>query len=434
MNLAARLVPLFALLAAPFCVPAQMQALANDGSSALDQFREAHRLIRERYVMPLDNFKVMDGDIKGLVKGLDPHSEYLDAQGFRTLQEEASGQFGGLGVQVAMEQGLLKIVRAIPQSRAAKSGLRPGDIILRLNDQPITGLTISEAVALMRGPVDSMVRIAIRRKDQSAPIEMLVARELIRVDTVSSRIVSGNVGYIRITKFNDLTTEGLQRALEDIWARVPGIRLKGFILDLRNNPGGLLEQAISVSEAFLDFGTIVSIYGRNIEDNKKYVTSVPGGDLAKGRPLIVLINGGSASAAEIVAGALQDNARATILGTRSFGKGSVQSILPIVGGGALKLTTGLYYTPSGRSIQAKGIAPDIEVMQEGRESQTLVTHSEAALANHLKIDGDEQTGSDTFIPSDPKYDRALQILICSKGLKPTGRSRLGRTLPPIEYK
>jgi carboxyl-terminal processing protease len=353
----------------------------------------------------------MDGAIKGLVKGLDPHSEYLDAQGFKTLQEEALGQFGGLGVQVAMEQGLLKIVRPIPQSRAAKSGLRPGDIILRLNDQPITGLTIGQIVARMRGPVDSMVRVAIRRKDQSAPIELLVGRDLIRVDTVSSRIVSGNVGYTRITKFNDLTTEGLQRALEDIWARVPGNRLKGFVLDLRNNPGGLLEQAISVSKAFLDSGTIVSIYGRNIEDNKTYVTSVPDGDLGKGRPLIVLINGGSASASEIVAGALQDNARATILGTRSFGKGSVQSILPIGGGGALKLTTGLYYTPSGRSIQAKGIAPDIEVTQEGRESQTLVTHSEAALTNHLRIDGDEQTGSDTFIPSDPKYDRALQMAV-----------------------
>jgi carboxyl-terminal processing protease len=219
------------------------------------------------------------------------------------------------------------------------------------------------------------------------------------------------VGYIRITKFNDLTTEGLQRALENIWARVPGIRFKGFVLDLRNNPGGLLDQAISVSEAFLDSGTIVSIYGRKIEDNKTYVTSVPGGDLAKGRPLIVLINGGSASAAEIVAGALQDNARATILGTRSFGKGSVQSILPIGGGAALKLTTGLYYLPSGRSIQAKGIAPDIEVMQEGRESQTLVTYSEAGLTNHLKIDDDEQTGSDTFIASDPKYDRALQMAV-----------------------
>ena len=208
-------------------------------------------------------------------------------------------------MQLAMEQGLLKFVRAIPQSRAAKSGLRSGDIVLRLNGQPITGLTISQAVAHMRGPVDSMVRIAIRRKNQSAPIEMLVARELIRVDTVSSRIVSGNVGYIGITKFNGLTTEGLQRALEDIWARVPGIRLKGFVLDLRNNPGGLLEQAISVSEAFLDSGTIVSIYGRNIEDNKTYVTSVSGGDLGRDRPLIVLINGGSASAAEIVAGALQ---------------------------------------------------------------------------------------------------------------------------------
>ena len=171
MNLAARLVPLFALLAAPFCVPAQVLASATDGGSALDQFLDAYRLIRERYVTPLDDFKLMDGAIKGLVKGLDPHSEYLDAQGFRTLQEEASGQFGGLGVQLAMEQGLLKIVRAIPQSRAAKSGLRSGDIILRLNGQPITGLTISEAVALMRGPVDSMVRIAIRRKDQSAPID-----------------------------------------------------------------------------------------------------------------------------------------------------------------------------------------------------------------------------------------------------------------------
>jgi carboxyl-terminal processing protease len=240
-----------------------------------------------------------------------------------------------------------------------------------------------------------------------------VVRDLIRVQTVFSQTIGGDVGYIRIAKFNDLTAVGLRKALEDISTRTPANRLRGFILDLRNNPGGVLEQAILVSSAFLKSGDIVTTRGRNPEDNRRFTAAATSNDLGKGRPLIVLINGGSASAAEIVAGALQDRKRATVLGSRSFGKGSVQSTSSIGGGGALKLTTAFYYTPGGHSIQAKGITPDIEVMQEGREAQQLraAIDSEATLRNHLGGDGEEQTGSEGYVPSDSKDDKAMKMAI-----------------------
>jgi carboxyl-terminal processing protease len=384
---------------------------AAEGLPALEQFREVFQLVQKRYVTSPDDLKLIAGAIKGLLQGLDPHSEYLDAQSFRTIQEEALGVFGGLGLQVTMENGFVKVVTPVAKSHAARAGLKPGDLIVRLDGTPVRGLTINQAIERMRGPADSLIRLTIRRKDQTEPTEVSVVRDLIRVHTVFPQIVEGDVGYIRITKFNGLTGEELQKALEDILTRIPGNRLKGFILDLRNNPGGVLEQAISVSNAFLRSGDIVSIRGRNPEDNKLYVAAAALGDLGKGRPLIVLINGGSASAAEIVAGALQDHKRATVLGTRSFGKGSVQSISPVGAGNALKLTTAFYYTPGGHSIQAKGIAPDIEVMQERPEAQRLraAINSEATLRNHLRGESKEQAGSEAYVPSDAENDKALKM-------------------------
>jgi carboxyl-terminal processing protease len=265
----------------------------------------------------------------------------------------------------------------------------------------------------MRGPVNSTIRLTIRHKGQPEPTDVSVVRDLIRVQTVFSQTIGGDIGYIRIAKFNNLTAAGLQKALVDISTRIPAYRLKGFILDLRNNPGGVFEQAISVSSAFLQAGDIVTTRGRNPQDNRLFTAAPTSNDLSKGKPLIVLINGGSASAAEIVAGALQDRKRATVLGSRSFGKGSVQSTSPIGESNALKLTTAFYYTPDGHSIQAKGITPDIEVMQEGQEAQRLgaANVSEATLRNHLRGDGEEQAGSETYVPFDSENDKAMKMAI-----------------------
>jgi carboxyl-terminal processing protease len=388
-------------------------AVAADGRPTLELFREVYQIVHERYFTSPDDSKLIEGAIKGLMRGLDPHSEYLDAQTFRTIQEEALGAFGGLGLQVTMENGLVKVVTPVANSHAAKAGLRSGDLIVRLDGTPVRGLTINQAIERMRGPVDSTIRLTIQRKDRPEPTDVSVVRDLIRVQTVFSQTIGGDVGYIRIAKFNDLTAVGLQKALEDISTRTPANRLRGLILDLRNNPGGVLEQAILVSSAFLKSGDIVTTRGRNPEDNRRFTAAATSNDLGKGKPLIVLINGGSASAAEIVAGALQDRKRATVLGSRSFGKGSVQSTSSIGGGGALKLTTAFYYTPGGHSIQAKGITPDIEVMQEGREAQQLraAIDSEATLRNHLGGDGEEQAGSEAYVPSDSKDDKAMKMAI-----------------------
>jgi carboxyl-terminal processing protease len=391
------------------------QGAAADGQAALEQFREIYQLVRERYVAVPDDSQLIEGAVKGLVQALDPHSEYLDTQSFRTLQEETRGMFGGLGLQVTMENGLVKVVAPVPNSHAAKAGLKSGDVIVRLDGKPVRGLTINHAVERMRGPVDSTIRVTIARKGQPEPIELSVVRDLIRVQTASLRVIGGDIGYIRISKFNDLTSEDLQKAMRDLSIRVPANRLRGYVLDLRNNPGGVLEQAISVSNAFLKFGDIVTTRGRNTGDNQHFTAAAGLGDLDKGKPLIVLINGGSASAAEIVAGALQDNKRATVLGTSSFGKGSVQSIVPIgTNRGALRLTTAFYYTPRGHSIQAKGITPDIEVTQEDPEAQQLrapIIDGEATLRNHLRGQGEERPGSEAYVPPESADDKALNMSV-----------------------
>jgi carboxyl-terminal processing protease len=282
------------------------------------------------------------------------------------------------------------------------------DIITNLDDEAVQGLTLNQAVEKMRGPVNTKIRLKIVRKGSDNPIEVTLVRDNIRVRSVRARVEQDDIAYIRITTFNEQTTEGLKREIGNLSNQI-GDKLKGYVIDLRNNPGGLLEEAVTVSDTFLDRGEIVSTRGRNAEETQR--RAAHSGDLTKGKPIIVLVNGGSASASEIVAGALQDHKRATLVGTRSFGKGSVQTIIPLgSGNGALRLTTARYYTPSGKSIQAKGIVPDIEVLQDVPEELKARTDTkgEASLRGHLKNDGDEKTGSQSYVPPDAKDDKALK--------------------------
>jgi carboxyl-terminal processing protease len=335
------------------------------------------------------------------------------------MQVQTRGEFGGLGIEVTMEEGLIKVVSPIDDTPASKAGVLANDIITKLDEEQVQGLTLNQAVEKMRGPVNTKIKLTIMRKGQDKPTEITITRDIIRVRSVRSRIEGDDVGYIRISQFNEQTTEGLRKAITDISAQIPPEKLKGFVIDLRNNPGGLLDQAISVSDAFLDKGEIVSTRGRNADETQRF--SAKPGDLTKGKPVIVLVNGGSASASEIVAGALQDHKRATIIGTRSFGKGSVQTIIPLgAGNGALRLTTARYFTPSGRSIQAKGITPDIEVLQDVPDELKARTDTkgESSLRGHLKAEGDEQTGSQSYVPPDPKNDKALtQALDLIRGIQ-----------------
>jgi len=327
---------------------------------------------------------------------------------------QTKGEFGGLGIEVTMEQGsgVVKVVSPIDDTPAAKAGILANDIITHLDDEAVQGLTLNQAVEKMRGPVNTKIKLRVMRKGAEKPLEIAITRDIIRVRSVRSRTEGDDVAYIRITQFNEQTTEGVKKMIGDLTSQIPADKLRGFVLDLRNNPGGLLDQAISVSDIFLDRGEIVSTRGRNVEETQRF--NARAGDLTKGKPIIVLINGGSASASEIVAGALQDHKRATVLGTRSFGKGSVQTIIPLgAGNGALRLTTARYYTPSGKSIQAKGISPDIEVLQDVPEDMKARAESkgESSLRGHLKADGDEQTGSQSYIPPDVKDDKALKMAV-----------------------
>jgi len=335
----------------------------------------------------------------------------MDSKSFRAMQTQVSGRFGGLGMEVNLEDGLVKVVAPIDDTPAHRAGIMANDMITHVDDEPVLGLTLNQAVEKMRGPVNTKVKLRIMRKGADAPIEMSLTRDIIQVRAVRSNLNGEDIGYIRITQFTGQTTTGLRRALSDLDNQA-GNKLKGYVLDLRNNPGGLLDQSISVSDAFLEKGEIVSTRGRNAEETQRF--NVRAGDLTKGKPVIVLINGGSASASEIVAGALQDHKRATIIGTRSFGKGSVQTIIPLgSGNGALRLTTARYYTPSGRSIQAKGIVPDIEVLQDVPEElkARIATRGEASLRGHLGADGQEETGSQSYIPPQAKDDKALNLAL-----------------------
>src|SRR5580693_3347016 len=388
------------------------KAAASDTYRQLNLFGDVFERVRADYVDKPDDSKLVEAAINGMLAGLDPHSSYMDPKSFRDMQVQTRGEFGGLGIEVTMEDGLIKVVAPIDDTPAAKAGVMANDIITMLDDDAVQGMTLNQAVDKMRGPVNTKIKLTIARKGSTKPIVLSITRDVIRVKSVRSHVEGTDVGYIRITQFNEQTTDGLKQALADLKNKLGADKIKGYILDLRNNPGGLLDQAISVSNAFLDKGEIVSTRGRNSDETQRF-NARPGGDLTGGKPLIVLVNGGSASASEIVAGALQDHKRATVLGSRSFGKGSVQTIIPLgQGNGALRLTTARYFTPSGRSIQATGIVPDIEVLQQEPKEQALAqTPSEAGLRGHLKAEGEEQKGSQSFIPPEPKDDRALQSVL-----------------------
>ncbi len=408
-------VALTLLLREPRIAPLISHAIASPSENSAETYRELElfgkvfELVRKDYVDKPDDTKLVASAISGMLSGLDPHSSYMDAKKFRDMQVETSGEFGGLGMQVSLESGLVKVVSPIDGSPAAKAGILAGDVITQVDGESIKGLPLDRVVAKLRGPIGTNVKLAIERQREPKPIEVTLKREIIKQRPVSYRDEGGNVGYIRLTEFNNLAGDELKSAIRNLSVKIPAEQLKGYILDLRNNPGGLLDQAIAVSDTFLPRGEIVSTRGRAPDDSQRF--DAKRGDLTNGKPLIVLINGGSASASEIVAGALQDQKRATIVGSRSFGKGSVQTIIPLgQNNGALRLTTARYYTPSGRSIQAQGITPNIEVLQqvpEDVQSRTSAV-SEATLRGHLKAQGQEQDGSQSFVPSNPNDDKAFQ--------------------------
>jgi carboxyl-terminal processing protease len=311
----------------------------------LDLFGEVLERVRSDYVEKPEDAKLIEAAINGMLTALDPHSSYLNPKHFRDMQVQTRGEFGGLGIEVTMENGVVKVVSPIDDTPASKAGLMSGDLITHLDKEQILGLTLQEAVEKMRGPVNSPITLTIVRKGVDDPFDVKVTRDVIHINPVKYNAEGDDVGYIRVTTFNEQTTANLQKAIDDLKQQL-GPKLKGYVIDLRNNPGGLLDQAISVSDAFLDEGAIVLTRGRNLEETQR--SNARPGDITDGQKLVVLINGGSASASEIVAGALQDHHRATIVGTRSFGKGSVQTIIPLGSNGALRLTTARYYTPSGR--------------------------------------------------------------------------------------
>src|SRR5437899_9588856 len=355
----------------------------------LNLFGDVLEIVRNGYADEVKDDQLVEGAINGMLTALDPHSNYLNSKNFNDMKVQTRGEFGGLGIEVSMENGLVKVVSPIDDTPAAHAGLKPGDLITHLDGTPVQGLTLPEAVDRMRGLINTDITLTIRREGRE-PFDVKLTRANIKIQSVRSHIEGKNIGYIRITSFNEQTDVGLANALKSLKQQADN-KLIGVILDLRNNPGGLLDQAVAVSDAFLDKGEIVSTRGRRSDDAQRY-NARPGAKPASGLPIAVLINGGSASASEIVAGALQDHHRAVLLGTRTFGKGSVQTIIPLAGHGAMRLTTARYYTPSGRSIQAKGIDPDIVVEAAKIErSAADKKDDKSAAAGDKKDDKSEST-------------------------------------------
>jgi len=379
----------------------------------LNLFGEVFERVRAEYVDQVSDDTLVESAINGMLTSLDPHSNYLNSKNFNDMKVQTRGEFGGLGIEVSMENGLVKVVSPIDDTPAARAGLKPGDLITHIDGDPVQGMTLPEAVEKMRGPVSSDIKLTIRREGKE-PFDLKLTRATIKIQSVRSHLEGDNIGYIRITTFNEQTDVGLNNAMKNLKQQAGG-KLVGVIVDLRNNPGGLLDQAVAVSDAFLDKGEIVSTRGRRSEDAQRY--NARPGDIAAGLPVAVLINGGSASASEIVAGALQDHHRAILLGTKSFGKGSVQTIIPLPGHGAMRLTTARYYTPSGRSIQARGIDPDI-IVEAAKIEKTSEKGEKVATASDLKKDdlgdgGPEQTSVDPSImgtPADYQLARAVDML------------------------
>jgi carboxyl-terminal processing protease len=372
-----------ALLGAPALVPqAAVEAKSNTETyRVLDLFAAVFERVRSDYVEPVNDETLVESAINGMLTSLDPNSGYLNAQNYKDTQVQTRGEFGGLGIEMTMENGLFKVVSPIDDTPAAKAGIKPNDLIIQVDGQPVAGLTLPEAVEKMRGPVNSDIKLTIRREGRD-PFDVTLTRAIVKIQSVKSHLEGDNIAYIRISSFDEQTDSALQNAVKNLKQQA-GNKLVGYVLDLRNNPGGLLDQAIAVCNSFLPKGTeVVSTRGRGDVVQRYSTTS---DDATGALPIVVLINGGSASASEIVAGALQDYHRAVLLGTKSFGKGSVQTIIPLPGHGAMRLTTARYYTPSGRSIQAKGIEPDIlvEPAKIEKVAQTAIRH-EADLRGALK--------------------------------------------------
>jgi len=364
----------------------------------LRAFTEVFGAIKQNYVEPVEDKKLINEAINGMLSGLDPHSAYLDAEAFRELQVGTQGQFGGLGIEVGMEDGFVKVVSPIEDTPAFRAGIKPGDLIIRLDDTPVKGMTLNDAVKRMRGKPNTQITLTLSRKGEPAPIVVTLTRAVIRVQSVKSKMLEPGYGWVRVSQFQESTTDNLVKHVENLYKQAP---LKGLVLDLRNDPGGLLYGAVAISSAFLPAKVlVVSTDGRTEDAKKKFLASPEDylrgarDDVLKGLPvavktvpMVVLVNGGSASASEIVAGALQDHKRATVIGTQTFGKGSVQTIMPLGNATAIKLTTARYYTPSGRSIQAKGITPDIIVEEPGQSAEARLR--EADLERHLSNDRDK---------------------------------------------
>jgi carboxyl-terminal processing protease len=401
------------------------KAATPGGAAGLALYKLVYEKALAGYVDEPDPAKMTSSAINGMLASLDPHSNYLDAKALKDFQTSMRGEeFGGLGIEVMQEDGIIKVVSPIDDTPAARAGVMAGDKIVKIDQTAVKGLTLKEAVDLMRGKVKTHVAITVLRGDEKDAKDGKVfdiVREIIRVQPVRSHVESGDIGYIRITQFNEQTYDALKAAIAKF--KQNGTPLKGYILDLRNNPGGLLSQSIRVVNTFIDSGEIVSTRGRTPDLYQQY-DARPGCNLSDNKPLTVLINGGSASASEIVSGALQDLHRATLIGTRSFGKGSVQTVLPLGDDGALKLTTARYYTPSGRSIQAKGIEPDYKVRENIPDDLKGKVDSlgEASLAGHLKNGADEQKGSEAYVPPDPAKDTQLAAAVSLLHGKPPAAS------------
>ena len=377
----------------------------------LDLFGDVLERVRTDYVEKPEDAKLIESAINGMLAALDPHSAYLNPKHFRDMQVQTRGEFGGLGIEVTLENDVVKVVAPIDDTPAAKAGLQSGDYITHLDGEQIRGLTLQQAVEKMRGPVNTAIKLTVIRKGEDEPLEIKVVRDVIRINPVKARI-EDDVAYVRLTTFNEQTYSELKKAVAKL-KKDMGPKLKGYVIDLRNNPGGLLDQAISVSDAFLEQGAIVLTRGRNLQESQR--SNARAGDITDGKKIAVLINGGSASASEIVAGAIQDQKRGTVIGTRSFGKGSVQTIIPLDGNGAIRLTTARYYTPSGRSIQAKGIEPNIVIEQELPEElkkRQQKPRGEASLRGHLKSEDEkESSGSSAYVPREKEKDTQLKYAL-----------------------
>jgi carboxyl-terminal processing protease len=379
-----------------------LTAFAAPESSRADTYRlltlfgDVFERVRAEYVDPVDDKDLIENSINGMLTGLDPHSSYMNAKAFRDMQVQTKGEFGGLGIEVTQDNGFIKVISPIDDTPASRAGVKAGDIITALDGKTVQGLSLQDAVDRMRGAPNSKITLTIKREGVDKPIEVSMLREVIHIQVVKQRMEPDNIGYIRLTQFTEQADSGLKQAVKTLKQQSGG-RLKALILDLRNNPGGLLDQAVAVSGDFINQGEIVSTRARHAEDAQRW--DAKGNDIIDGVPMVVLINGGSASSSEIVAGALQDHHRAALLGTRSFGKGSVQTVIPLPGNGAMRLTTARYYTPSGRSIQGEGIAPDV-LVAESRDGQPRFGPEREADLNHVL----KNEGGTPDAPAAPRND------------------------------